>query len=668
MRRTIACLAAILSCAPLTYGRAPFGPWDTFNYAPPSKTVFPRSIRSIVGDVSQAGHLVTHGKGGATFHGNGSYVVLDWLQEYGGRLSLHIDKATPQSALSLSFSESPQFISPLRSDDSCHSIPTMDGDGVQSLPQPLTAGRFTQTIGQQRGGFRYLTIVSNSDAPVTISDISLSITFMPHFDDLRDYSGYFSAEDPSFHDKDFLTKLWYAGAYTVQTNTFDVNEARQQPCPAQGWANNASAGPVEGPVLVDGAKRDRNIWPGDMGISTHTEFVSTNDMLPTKNSLLVMFSTQDPATGALQYSGPPINAHGSATYIAWSLIGTHSYFLYTGDLDLVKTVWANYTKALDFLQSHVDELGLMNVPVEFQNDWGRDGGAGHNSAMNALLYQTLVTGADLASHLGDEQLSASFLQNSTAIKAAFNRVLWDSEAGMFRDNETSTLFPQDGNSLAVLYNVTETEEQNQAISSGLTQFWTDIGPVSPELDDTIIPFVGGFEVQAHFVAGQGERGLDLLRKEWGYMLYTNLSVQSTLLEGFTKNGSLGYRSAAGYNFDHSYTSHAHGWATGPTPALTFFILGLTITSPKGATWSVAPVLGDLKAAEGGFETALGWFGVKWTLRNRVFVLQISTPRGTNGRVRLPGLGKVEFNGVMHDGLQEMRLDGGDHTFTQNLGN
>ncbi len=154
--------------------------------------------------------------------------------QYGGRLSLHIDKATPQSALSLSFSESPQFISPLRSDDSCHAIASMDGDGVQSLPQPLNIGRFTQTIGQQRGGFRYLTIVSNSDAPVTISGVSLNITFMPHFDDLRDYSGYFSTEDPSFHDKNFLTKLWYAGAYTVQTNTFDVNEARQQPCPTQG--------------------------------------------------------------------------------------------------------------------------------------------------------------------------------------------------------------------------------------------------------------------------------------------------------------------------------------------------------------------------------------------------------------------------------------------------
>ena len=30
----------------------------------------------------------------------------------------------------------------------------------------------------------------------------------------------------------------------------------------------------------------------------------------------------------------------------------------------------------------------------------------------------------------------------------------------------------------------------------------------------------------------------LPRREWGYMLYTNPSVEPTLLEGFTANGSL----------------------------------------------------------------------------------------------------------------------------------
>lgn len=100
-----------------------------------------------------------------------------------------------------------------------------------------------------------------------------------------------------------------------------------------------------------------------------------------------MFSTQDPTTGALQYSGPPINAVGSDTYICWSLIGTYSVYLYTGDLNFVEQVWANYTFALSFLQSQVDDTGLMNVPTSFDNDWGRVDGQGHNSAANALLYQ-----------------------------------------------------------------------------------------------------------------------------------------------------------------------------------------------------------------------------------------------------------------------------------------
>ena len=29
----------------------------------------------------------------------------------------------------------------------------------------------------------------------------------------------------------------------------------------QGWANNATLG-VAGPIIVDGAKRDRAVWPG----------------------------------------------------------------------------------------------------------------------------------------------------------------------------------------------------------------------------------------------------------------------------------------------------------------------------------------------------------------------------------------------------------------------
>lgn len=127
---------------------------------------------------------------------------------------------------------------------------------------------------------------------------------------------------------------------------------------------------------------------------------------------------------------------------------------------------------------------------------------------------------------------------------------------MYRDNEMMTLCPEDGNALVVLFNVTLTDTQKKNVSDGLTQNWNEIGLVTPELPDTISPFIAGFEVcklfstgtlafthciaqvQAHFEAGNDARTLDLIRCTWGYMLTTNLLVQSTLLEGFTTNGFL----------------------------------------------------------------------------------------------------------------------------------
>lgn len=123
-----------------------------------------------------------------------------------------------------------------------------------------------------------------------------------------------------------------------------------------------------------------------------------------------------------------------------------------------------------------------------------------------------------------------------------------------------------------------------------------------------------------------------------------------------------YRSYRGYNYDPSYTSHAHGWSSGPTSALTYYVLGLTVTSPQGHTWSVAPHTSGLGAAEGGFTTPLGWFGVKWALKNRSFVLNIDVPEGTTGSVKLPFAGKVLVNGKVtkvEDG-DALQMAGGQH--------
>lgn len=58
-----------------------------------------------------------------------------------------------------------------------------------------------------------------------------------------------------------------------------------------GWANNATLGPGD-TIIVDGAKRDRAVWPGDMGIAVPSTFVSTGEMESESNALQVMYNYQ----------------------------------------------------------------------------------------------------------------------------------------------------------------------------------------------------------------------------------------------------------------------------------------------------------------------------------------------------------------------------------------
>jgi hypothetical protein len=108
--------------------------------------------------------------------------------------------------------------------------------------------------------------------------------------------------------------------------------------------------------------------------------------------------------------------------------------------------------------------------------------------------QVLTTGSELASFIGETELSEAYATNASSLKTAFNDAFWDDDAGLYNDNLTTTLRPQDANSFAVLYNLTESDEQKTRISEGLTQNWNDIGAVAPELPDTISPFIGSFEV------------------------------------------------------------------------------------------------------------------------------------------------------------------------------
>lgn len=176
----------------------------------------------------------------------------------------------------------------------------------------------------------------------------------------------------------------------------------------------------------------------------------------------------------------------------------------------------------------------------------------------------------------------------------------------------------------------------QSISTALTKNWNAIGAVAPELPNNIVGFVQSYEIKAHLAAHQASRALDLIRRSWGWYLNNAHGTGSTNIEGYLADGTFGYRATTGYANTYSYTSHAHGWSTGPTDALTSYVAGLTVTSPGGSTWQLAPQFGDLTHAECGFTTPLGKFTASWTLIQGGYTVAWGAPGGTVGTIVLPG--------------------------------
>lgn len=287
----------ILSCLPAVFSRSAVGqrcwknlpctgpdhtawpgPWESNIYAPSSRKVSPKSIIS-----PENGSILSSFLAPITLIGNGSTYVLDFGVEVGGLVTVDYS-ANGTGSFGLAFTEAKDFIGEW-SDTSNGGFKGPDG----AIYANFTAGDGTYTMPDisLRGGFRYLTIflMTKASTAVQIDDISLEIGFQPTWGNLRAYQGYFHSDD------ELLNRIWYSGAYTLQTNTVPVNTGRQIPAVASGWANNATLGPGD-TILVDGAKRDRAVWPGDMGIAVPSVFVSIGQLDSVRNALQVMYDNQ----------------------------------------------------------------------------------------------------------------------------------------------------------------------------------------------------------------------------------------------------------------------------------------------------------------------------------------------------------------------------------------
>ncbi|KAF1968819.1 Six-hairpin glycosidase [Bimuria novae-zelandiae CBS 107.79] len=617
--------SSILSFAPSVLAI----PYAEYILAPTSRILFPVSVHSSNGSVSNPESL-TSSSGSSVFEDDAA-TAYDFGKNIAGLVSVNVGSVSDSNQyIGVTFSESSLWIS----NKSCDA--TADAGKDETLWFHVTEpGRYTAPRDKERGGFRYMTLVHNGTGSVEVTSAEVYFTPMPHWEEdaLADYTGYFHCDD------ELLNRVWYAGAYTNQMCTIDPH--RGNALVHLGTINSAISDAVNvtwyynytitngSSALTDGAKRDRLVWAGDMAIAVPGVVASTNDVISIENSLNSLFDVQNSSTGQLPYAGRPFPQVLSFTYHLYTLIGVTDHYLYTGNLSYAASLWPQWKLAMNFSLGYIDESGLMNVTSP--NDWLRFGMGGHNIEANAILYYTINQGIALAEALNDTESAASWRATAETIKSAANELLWKEKMGMFVDNETTTLTPQDGNSWAVVANLTRNSSQIESISANLAERWTPYGAPAPEAADAISPFISGFELQTHFLAENTTAALSLMRLQWGFMIDDPRMTNSTFIEGYSTTGELHY---APYLND-ARISHAHGWATGPTSSLTFYVAGIQLLSSGGKTWRLAPSLGDLTFADAGFSTGVGFFSAKTQKSDGGFQIDFEAPEGTSGEVKVP---------------------------------
>lgn len=158
------------------------------------------------------------------------------------------------------------------------------------------------------GGFRFEAITLTTPGTVVLRGAGLRFGG-GYLATASDYEGYFLSSSRSFNT------MFYDGAYTEQTD--------MQPA--------GTAGATE-PSVLDGAKRDRAIWSGDLKIEGQgiADILGSDGDNYVKQSLLTLITSSKQGDGlnadTLFRTGPYSNSYSS-----WTLDAAATYYRNTGD-------------------------------------------------------------------------------------------------------------------------------------------------------------------------------------------------------------------------------------------------------------------------------------------------------------------------------------------------
>jgi hypothetical protein len=381
-------------------------------------------------------------------------------------------------------------------------------------------------------------------------------------------------------------------------------------------------------VILDAPVRDRCPYIGDQAVSGMT-LLTAGSHVATVRAMIGWFASVQNPDGSIPAS--PIFDHTKVLidYNAYWIEALYNYTLYTGDRPFLKKLFPNLVRLVDGLYpSHVNETGLLVSWIP-EADYAYIRRTGTSVAyFNAQYARALRMAATLAIWAGKPQFK-QWRARAAAVASRFSDAFWDPAAGAFTDSAGDrTAHPQDANVFAILAGAATPAQASSALAYIDKTMWRPQGNTLTDSNawdrdvwgydgtERIGPFIGYFELLARFAVGQDASALELIRREWGFMLENG---PGTMWENID---------AATGKPDDVIPSWNHGWSSGAAPALTTHVLGVKPVAPGFAKFTVVPHPGDLQWAKGDIPTPRGTIKVSWRLVAGKPVVTVVAPRGT----------------------------------------
>ncbi|HEY1985081.1 MAG TPA: alpha-L-rhamnosidase C-terminal domain-containing protein [Terracidiphilus sp.] len=307
----------------------------------------------------------------------------------------------------------------------------------------------------------------------------------------------------------------------------------------------------------------------------------------------------------------------------------HDYWMYRPDTALVQSSIGGTRAVLDWFGKHQRPDGLLEkLPWWSFIDWVSTGetptyDAQGESCVTTLEYLgALNDAADLEQHFGDAHVSQQYRERAAHVRTGLYGKCWDAERKLIADNPDQSVFSQQANILAVLYDVIPKEHQQDVLRQMVS-----IEPgTAPNGVLSASYYFRFYLARALEHAGMADDYLDSL-DPWRKLLPLHFSTWPEI-PGDTRSDS-------------------HAWTAHPIYDLLALVAGVEPGSPGFATVRIAPHLGKLPSLTAAYPHPRGLIEVKYQRKGAGIDATITLPATLTGEFAYHGKTQPLKPGLNH---------------------